>query len=191
MRLDNTYFSFETLESIHIQIKRSRYTGTSILDYPTGNCQVSTIQYFNMALKDYYKRREELDGKNLTFLRYLACMYNAAGATPRNIILIDMNADMAAKFLAEYPPRAIRSKFDYKSTNGSSMSLIMFTTTELTLEIEAVRIQERIAKEAELAASINKNTSPSITRNENGHAQSPRLNILRDALYQMRSEMPC
>lgn len=81
---------------------------------PTANCQMMSAQYgYNFVEHlDKYQTREAL-------IRLKNHPYS------KRILMVDVNRKYSEKFTSALPPSAIISLTDYKSTNGSLMTIIL------------------------------------------------------------------
>ena len=101
------------------------------ISYPTGNCQLSSIAYFNNALTYIYSKDEMLSTSNLFNL-----LHKIAG---HGILLIDVKQTILVReeyknFLKRFVKTRKTTK--YISTNKSKMATVL-----LYLDLNAIRVE--------------------------------------------------
>ena len=86
-----------------------------VTKYPTGNCQMWSISYFNALIINYENTKE-----------LLVEIYKRV---IKNMLLIDINRSIEEPTIKLFGKRII-SNTPYRSTNGSDMNLMLIDTKE-------------------------------------------------------------
>lgn len=110
----------------------------SLLNSPTGNCQISSVQYFN-----------HLNGWGEILTKEILASFWMATDRKR-MLLIDVNSNFENFVETIFPGQLIHTKFPYKSTNGSAMILYFVRTSELEqslIYIEEPKPEEVVVEE--------------------------------------------
>ena len=81
---------------------------------PTGNCQLSIAGYMEQTLAVAVMNKESIPSLHQMLNSYCS-----------NLVLVDIHVGCIPNLLKVFGEKCIHSRMDYKSTNGSQMSIIL------------------------------------------------------------------
>lgn len=91
-------------------------------DYPTGNCQLSSISYINaLLLRDMYDKKY--------ILKFLIDLKTAGRIL--NILLCDVKDGVLPYLIDKIGEKYIMTKTNYISTNGSNMWIVLINVKKI------------------------------------------------------------
>lgn len=100
--------------------KQGNYVYTT--DYPTGNCQLSSISYFNALINGDRYNKEYV-------LRFLMDLKKAGRIL--NILLCDIHQALLPQLLKKIDKKYIITKTNYTSTNNSKMCIVLINVVKI------------------------------------------------------------